>query len=181
MVVYNEIQFYPIPDFEGYFISKCGTVLSTRPKNGKGPCKIEYARIMKTNVNRGGYKYLCLYKNKKQELKTVHRLVAMTFLEDFNVPGLTVDHKDNDKLNNNLDNLKMATMSEQCRNIKKRKGVCKVYDKRDNLWYWSAYWNDDEGKRKYKGFSVNIYGELFAYLLANDLRQAMVDKYYNRP
>jgi hypothetical protein len=181
MVVYNQIQFFPIPDYDGYYISKCGTVLSTRPKNGKGPCKIEYAKILKARVSHDGYKYIAPRKNNKTETKKVHRLMAMTFLKDFNVPGLTVDHKDNDKLNNNLDNLKMATKSEQERNKKSAAGIRREFNKRHNLWYWRAYWHDDEGKKINKSFSVNIYGELFAYLLAGELRQAMVDKYYNRP
>jgi hypothetical protein len=180
MVIYNKIQFHPIPDYEGYYCSKCGQVLSTRPINGKGPCDIKKARILKPAPNGGGYKSVNLYRNNKGETKTVHRLLAMTFLEDY-TEDLTVDHKDNDRLNNNLDNLKMATMSEQCRNKKKAKGVSKVFNKRDNLYYWGVSWYDDTGKQIYKGFSLNIYGELFGYLLAVELRQQMVDKYYNRP
>jgi hypothetical protein len=182
MVIYNEIEFYPIPNYEGYYISTSGEVLSTRPKNGKGPCDIKKARIMKPYANKHGYKYIILgKKNYKRELKKIHRLVAETFLEDFNNPNLVVDHKDNDKLNNNLDNLHMVTPSQNSKNIKKRKGVSKVFCKRDNLWRWGAHWTDDEGRAKYKSFSVTRYGELFSYLLATEYRQAMVDKYYNRP
>lgn len=179
MLIYNEIEFSPIPDYEGYFISKCGQVLSTRG-NGLNGCNIKYTKILKPSSDKNGYKYLNLYKNKKRETKKIHRLVAMTFLDDY-TEDLTVDHKDNDRLNNNLDNLKMATMSEQSRNKKSTAGVSKMFVKRDNLWYWQACWNDETGKQNRKCFSVTRYGELFSYLLATELRQAMVDKYYNRP
>lgn len=180
MVIYNEIEFIPILNFEGYFASQCGQVLSTRPKNGRGECDIKYARILKPRIAHG-YKRLTLCKNNKKESKTIHRLVAMTFLEDFNNPNLVVDHKDNDKLNNNLDNLHMVTLSQNNRNVKNAVGVRRKTSKRDNYSYWIAYWNDETGKSKDKSFSVNIYGELFAYLLATEYRQQMIDKYYNRP
>ena len=177
MVIYNEIEFSPIPGYEGYYCSNCGQVLSIR---WKGKCNIKYAKILKPTVSNSGYKYVTIQKNKKQKTKTVHRLLAMTFLEDY-TEDLTVDHKDNDKLNNNLDNLKMATMREQSRNKKSAVGVRKVVNKGCNHFYWRAHWYDDEGKQQSKCFSFNIYGELFAYLLATDYRQEMVDKYYNRP
>ena len=181
MVIFNEIQFSPIPDYEGYYSSKCGKVLSTRwGINGRCECNIKCAKILKTRENCYGYEYAILYKNNKRESKRVHRLVAMTFLEDY-TEDLTVDHKDNDKLNNNLDNLKMATMSEQNKNKKRAAGVRRYLKKRDNLWQWRAYWHDDTDKQKSKSFSVSVYGELFAYLIAVEYRQAMVDKYYNRP
>ena len=75
----------------------------------------------------------------------------------------------------------MATASEQSRNIKSATGVYRMFDKRRNHYNWVAYWTDDTGKEKNKSFSVNKYGELFSYLLAIEYRQAMVDKYYNRP
>ena len=175
MVIYNEIEFSPIPGYEGYYCSNCGQVLSIR---WKGKCNIKYAKILKPTVSNSGYKYVTIQKNKKQKTKTVHRLLAMTFLEDY-TEDLTVDHKDGDKLNNNLGNLKMATMDEQRRNKKNTTGVNK--EKGRNYYFWRAYWSDETNKQVKKSFSVKIYGELFAYLLATELRQAMVEKYYNRP
>lgn len=170
MVIYNEIEFLPILNFEGYFASQCGKVLSIRGN----------AKILKPRVNSNGYEYLNLYKNNKRETKKIHRLVAMTFLEDY-TEDLSVDHKDNNKLNNNLDNLRMVTPSDNNRNKKNAVGVCKDLDKRQNHYNWRAHWRDETGKSKNKSFSVNKYGELFAYLLATEYRQEMVDKYYNRP
>lgn len=45
--------------------------------------------------------------------KKVHRLVAMCFLDDYS-DMLTVNHKDLDKINNNILNLEMLTASDNC-------------------------------------------------------------------
>lgn len=64
---------------------------------------------------RGGnglrYKFVHLYKNNKCKLRTVHRLVALHFIENpDNKPQ--VNHKDMDQLNNCADNLEWVTCSE---------------------------------------------------------------------
>ena len=173
---FEGIEYYEIPNFEGYYISKCGKVLSTRPINGVGECNIKYARRLKPKLQKNGYERFCLYVNKKQKMKTVHRLVAMTFLEDY-TEDLYVDHKDNNKTNNNLSNLKMVTPSENNRNVLRAVGFCRVPHKQ----LYRANWNDETGKYCSKYFRVKIYGEVFAYLLAYNLREEMVTKYYNRP
>lgn len=55
-----------------------------------------------------GYKRINLYKNGKRERYLVHRLVAMTFIPNLdNLP--MVNHKDEDKSNNNVNNLEWCT------------------------------------------------------------------------
>jgi len=175
MISYEGIDFYPIPNIEKYYISKCGKVLSTRSHNGRYKEGKEYRKLMKTKIDRYGYLLVCLSINKKKLCPTIHRLLAMTFLVDFD-EKLQVDHIDNDKLNNDLSNLRMVTARDNNRNILSAKGY--YYMKNKNT--FSAYWWDDLGNRKTKGFSINIYGELFAYMLALQVREEMVDKYYNR-
>ena len=177
---FEGIEYYQIPNFEGYCISKCGKVLSTRPINGVGECNIKYARILKPCINNYGYERLCLRKNKIKKMMSIHRLVAMTFLEDY-TEDLYVDHKDNNKINNNLSNLRMVTPSDNSRNRLNAVGFTRAFDKRDKHYYYHTKWSDETGKHKLSGFSVNLYGEVFAYLLAYNLREEMVAKYYNRP
>ena len=60
--------------------------------------------MLKLNLRSNGYYYVVLYKNAKRASKTVHRLVAETFIPNpDNLPE--VNHKDENKLNNNVNNL----------------------------------------------------------------------------
>lgn len=59
-----------------------------------------------------GYEYCHLLKNGKDSVKAIHRLVAETYIPNpHNKP--TVDHIDRNPSNNNIDNLRWATVSEQ--------------------------------------------------------------------
>ncbi|MDT2438238.1 HNH endonuclease [Enterococcus avium] len=64
-----------------------------------------------------GYLYVDLYKSGQRFGKRVHILVAEAFL---NKPSsdVTVDHKDRNRHNNRVSNLKYATASEQNTNRK---------------------------------------------------------------
>lgn len=60
-------------------------------------------------VLRGGYYAVNIAKaGKPFQLKTVHRLVALTFIDGY-VHGLVTNHKDADKTNNHIDNLEWCT------------------------------------------------------------------------
>lgn len=64
-------------------------------------------RIIKQEINRG-YKRVCLsYKNVKKHF-LVHRLVAFAFIPNPNNYPI-INHKDENKLNNNVDNLEWCT------------------------------------------------------------------------
>ena len=61
-------------------------------------------RIRKTSINNKGYEQFIVYIDKKPKTFYVHRVVANNFLENFNnLPE--VNHKDENKLNNCVDNL----------------------------------------------------------------------------
>ena len=86
-----------IKDYEGHYqVSNLGRVKSI--KFGK-------EIILKQHINiKGGYYYVCLLKNGKHKNYYVHRLVAEAFLPiTDNLPQ--VNHKDENKLNNSVDNL----------------------------------------------------------------------------
>lgn len=87
---------------ENYSINEFGEVRND--KTGK----IKEPFINKQN----GYKTVDLWKDNKSTKYTIHRLLAETFIPNpHNKP--TVDHKDGNRLNNSLDNLRWATYSEQ--------------------------------------------------------------------
>lgn len=65
----------------------------------------------KLQLNRGYYRVFVRYGNKIRKRWLVHILVYETFCGK--IPqGMQVDHKDRNRLNNKLDNLKLVTPSE---------------------------------------------------------------------
>lgn len=83
----------PIPGFEEYLISKDGKVFSTKTNKFLNPSK-----------TKDGYLKVALRSNNKAYYFRVHKLVAMTYLDNPN--SLTeVNHKDFNRTNNCLDNL----------------------------------------------------------------------------
>ena len=89
-----------IKDYEGHYqVSNLSRVKSI--KFGK-------EIILKQNIRRGYY-YVCLSKNGIAKNYFVHRLVAQAFIDNTdNLP--CVNHKDEDKLNNNVDNLEFCSV-----------------------------------------------------------------------
>lgn len=96
-----------IPGYEGlYQVSNKGNVKSLNyRRTGK-------ENILKVRYDKCGYLRTNLTKNKIQISFYVHRLVACVFN---NLPlniNLTVNHKDGNKTNNNLENLELCTIEE---------------------------------------------------------------------
>ena len=68
-------------------------------------------RTIKPATTKDNYQRICLYLNKKQKMFRVHRFVYECFRGDI-PPRLQIDHKDNDKKNNHIDNLQLLTNKE---------------------------------------------------------------------
>ena len=95
---FNGDVWKPIKDYEKYFVSRDGQVWSS------------FNRSIFSQQIVSGYKSVSIG-YPKSLFKHVHRLVAMTFLDNpSNLP--IVNHKDGDKMNNNLENLEWMTVSE---------------------------------------------------------------------
>lgn len=121
-----------------YFISTYGAV-----ENGIT------GKILKPQSDKDGYHCVNLYKNGKQKKFKIHRLVAEAFINNPENKKC-VDHINNNKLDNNINNLRWATNSEngmnrsiQSNNTSGFKGV--HYDKASDK--WMAYIKID-GKHK---------------------------------
>jgi len=95
-----EIEVYrDIEGYEGlYQVSNLGNVKSLNyGRTGK-------EKLLKLYKGNNGYLYITLYKNKKQKLSLVHRLVALTFIPNPNNLK-EINHKDENPLNNMVENL----------------------------------------------------------------------------
>ena len=89
--------------YEGlYEVSNTGKVRSTTT-----------GKIKKLSTNKGGSLYTTLWKNGDQKIKLVHRLVVEAFIKNSN-NLLEINHKDENKLNNNVDNLELCTHKYNC-------------------------------------------------------------------
>lgn len=102
-----------INGFEGHYqISDMGNVKSV----GR---IIAHSRLNKKKIpekilspgNRNGYQYVHLVKNRIIQTVKVHRLVALHFLPE-DPTRLIVNHKDGNKINNQLNNLEWCTHRE---------------------------------------------------------------------
>lgn len=117
----------------------------------------ESKRVLKQFTVRK-YKYVGLYYDGKSHSTRVHRLVAKTFLKDYSEECLVM-HLDNNPANNNVDNLKCGTQSEnmqQCvRDNRFYRPVKKVkqYDLRGNF---IKEWNSQTDIQNELGYRQNF-------------------------
>ena len=96
--VVAKIIWKDIKGYEGlYQVSNTGKIRNTKTKY-----------ILKPVTQSNGYMKVCLTKNRVQKNKTIHRLVAETFIPNTNnLP--CINHKDENKTNNNTNNLEWCT------------------------------------------------------------------------
>lgn len=123
-------------------------------------------RLLSQCNNKDGYKMVFLSKNKKKKTITVHLLMAITFLN--HTPGrkVVVDHKDNDKINNRLNNIQIITQRQNTSkdkhnykssskhigvswNIQKRRWIATIhYDKKSR--FLGLYKNELDAAKAYQ-------------------------------
>jgi hypothetical protein len=114
-------------------------------------------RIRKACTDSDGYKIVILYRNGKRKKLKIHRLIAIAFIP--NPKNKTcIDHINNKKLDNRLNNLRWVTNQENNRNssISKNntsqiKGVS--FNKACNKWRAQIRIN---GKQIHLGYFQNI-------------------------
>ena len=95
------IYLAPIKGFEDYNILETGEVYSSISK-----------KFLSQFIDNTGYKQVILYKGGKRYYRRVHRLVAENLILNYDRNKTFVDHKDGNKLNNNMYNLEWVTNRE---------------------------------------------------------------------
>lgn len=105
-----------VEGYEGlYQVSNLGRVKSLqRITKIRHAIRIEKEKILKQHKNiKSGYMYVYLSNNGKNKGFRIHRLVAETFIPNPNdLPQ--INHKDENKENNNVDNLEWCTAKYNC-------------------------------------------------------------------
>lgn len=93
-------------------MSNTGKVKSLYFRNIHG--KIKRERILKVNYDKMGYQIIGLSKNGKLKTRTIHRIVAETFIDNPNNYKV-INHIDCNKENNNVNNLEWCTQKHNVR------------------------------------------------------------------
>ena len=124
-----------VKDYEGYYevdqfgrVYSVGRVISVND-NGRHYDKPLKAKLLKQSMHTQGYKTVALTKNGKSKTTFVHRIVAEAFIPNPNDLPM-VNHKDEDRTNNFVENLEWCTCqynntygNAQKKRVKKLKGV----------------------------------------------------------
>jgi hypothetical protein len=120
-------QYKIIKDFPNYSVSNFGNI-----RNDKT------GRVLKQQIDTQGYYKVSLYSDGNSYKKYVHHLVGTMFIPNPENKKC-IGHINNNRLNNNIENLRMVSYNENCMNRKlssknssNYKGV--TYDKQRNKW-----------------------------------------------
>jgi hypothetical protein len=98
-----------IDGYDNYLVSTFGNVYNCQT-----------GKTLKPQLYSGGYQRVCLCQNGKVTTITIHRLVANAFIANPDNKKC-VDHKNNDRTNNHVSNLRWASHSENNMNKSKEK------------------------------------------------------------
>ena len=161
--------FKDVIGFEGvYQVSNLGNIKSL--KFGK-------EKILKGRIHSNGYRAINLCKNSKTYTKKVHQLVAMSFFNhEPNGMSLVVDHVNNIKTDNRVENLQIITSRQNSSKDRKNKtskytGVW--WHKPLNKWLSQIRIN---GKSKHLGYFDDEYEASKAY--QTELKNLRVEKQF---
>lgn len=160
-----------IPNYEGiYQVSNLGDVKSLSRLMNKGKVVfVSKEKIMNKYISKDGYYSVTLSKEKNSRTIKNHQLVAMAFL-GHKLCGheLVIDHINNNKLDNRVENLQIVTARYNTLKTKENyssnyKGV--IWDKERDKWISRIKIN---GKSKYLGRFDSEYEAHLEYQKALD-------------
>ena len=151
-----------ITNYENYEVSNLGNIRNIKTNKLLNP------------FLKHGYYHVDLYNNGMSKHFRLHRLVALHFLENKeNKP--CIDHINNNRLDNNIENLRFSTVQENNWNTgllpKNKTGIKGVsFDKKKNKWrvqisinrkkiHVGYYTNIDDAKQARINIANKLFGE----------------------
>lgn len=118
----------PVKDYEGlYEVSNLGNVRSLGNGNSNNS-EYHKIRVLKPYVCTNGYLGVVLCKNKQKKKHLVHRLVAEAFIPNW-FDDQEVNHIDEDKINNRVENLEWCDHKFNCNYGTRNKRVAEQQSK----------------------------------------------------
>ena len=150
-----------IPNYENYWVFDNGDVYNENTK-----------QVLKGSIGEHGYRYYRLSKDNKKKMFYGHRLVAEAFLDNPNdLP--VVNHKDGNKLNNNVDNLEWVSYSDNT----KAWHEGRASKKNQKLEYYTGDLENEIWK-PYQNYLVSNYGRVRHATKNNLLKPSLTCGYY---
>jgi hypothetical protein len=98
------MEYRVIPNYENYSISNNGNLINNKSN-----------QELKTYIAGSGYKYCRIINQFGYKKTTIHNLVCLVFLGE-RPNDYQIDHIDRNKLNNNINNLRYVSVSENLSN-----------------------------------------------------------------
>ena len=162
----NTETFKDIPKWEGiYQVSNMGRVKSLARKWSPKES------ILTPAVSQDKYLKVDLKANGRREQAEVNRLVALAFLDsDYVAKGLVCDHKDRDRQNNNLSNLRVATHRVNSQNTCNSRDLIGAY-KRPTSDRWTSAIHINGRSQHIGDFDTAEEASIAYFALANQERK----------
>ena len=149
-----------IDGYMNYYVSNFGRVINMTTK-----------RILKPSIS-DGYKYVCLSNEGKAQKWRIHKIVALVFIDNPENKNC-VDHKNNNRLDNNVSNLRWCSSQENNMNKSKRGNASSIYKgvhRQDGKWLAGIKYNNikihigsfktqEEAGRAYNEKASELFGE----------------------
>lgn len=141
--IWKDIEYHGVI----YHISSYGNIKGIRNK------------LLKQRLNQDGYMVVTLGNGKYRTVEAIHRLVARAFIPKPNDKDkFEVNHKDCNRINNNVENLEWVTHKQNIEHAYKHNTMAQ-YVARDGIKNGRATFNDDdiiEIRRLYNEESLSI-------------------------
>ncbi len=159
-----------------------------------GNCRNDIrGHVLANKINNRGYVMYCLCYNGLKQYKLASRLVAETFLSEYS-KDQDVDHRDRNKTNNYIHNLRMCSKSQNLyntsiaiNNTSTYKGVSPDYHKgkwntrinKNHKRIHQAYFNSlNEAAKQYNIWAEQLFGEFANLNKVDETVDKFIGKHY---